>query len=431
MLALLVTIALTQDPQLDDLIKRLGDDDFAAREEAQAALVKRGEAALAKLREAAKSSDAEVAKRAGAAIEAIERNRVVTRGLGEGRRVTVDLKDAPLADLGKALGIDVRVPDAAKEKRITVDARGQELLRVLDAVARQTGLAYRVDGRAVAWTTDPFVDAPAAYAGPLKFRVARVRSTSQNDFAKRTTDLELTVAVEREPGAAEIAPAVRVVKAADDAGRALEWAPEPALRGGGNFSMSSMTVNGRTFKVVSDGVTTQVIEEGGPAEGPMLRMRGIAGAVTKLKSLRCEASFLIPSGAKKAVTFEKPAAGASQTAGEIEVTVEHVGEKAIELALRLKDGGRLDADALAKDSIVLRSGGKEIEAPPLDDDEADPVKDARRFARQMQRQGDGAVRVRVQVPKSAREAGVDAISFSVKELVKHTVELEFKDVDVR
>lgn len=431
MLALLVTIALTQEPQLDDLIKRLGDDDFAAREEAQEALVRRGEAALAKLHEATKSGDLEVAKRAGAAIEAIERRRVVTRGLGEGRRVTVDLKDAPLADLGKALGIDVRVPEAAKEKRVTIEARGHELLRVLDSAARQTGLAYRIDGRAIAWTTDAFVDAPAAYAGPVKFRVARVRSTSQNDFAKRTTDLELALAVEREPGAPEIAPVVRAVKATDDGGRAIEWAAEQPLRGGGNFSMSSMTVNGRTFKVVSDGVTTQVIEEGGPTEGPTLRLRGIAGAVTKLKSLRCEASFLVPSGAKKALTFEKPADGASQTVGEIEVTVEHVGDKSIELALRLKDGGKLEADAIAKDSILLRSGGKEIEATLLDDEEADPVKDARRFERQMQRQGDGAVRVRVQVPKSAREAGVDAISLSVKELVRHRVEVEFKDVDVR
>jgi len=428
--ALIATLVLTlaQDPRIDDLIKRLGDDDFAAREEAQDALVLRGEAALAKLREAATSSDPEVARRAVAAIEAIERKRVVTRGLGEGRRVSVDLKDAPLADLGKALGIEMR---AARDKRVTIEARGEELLRVLDAVARQTGLAYRVDGRAIAWTTDPFVDAPAAYAGPVKFRVARVRSTSRNDFAKRTTDLELTLAVEREPGAPEIAPVVRALKATDDGGRPIEWAAEQPLRGGGNFSVSSMTVNGRTFKVVSDGVTTQVIEEGGPAEGPTLRLRDIAGAVTKLKSLRCEAAFLIPSGAKKQVTFEKPADGASQSAGEVEVTVEHVGETSIELALRLKDGGKVGADAIARDSMVIRARGKEIEATLLDDEEADPAKDARRFARQVQRQGDGALRVRVRVPKAAREAGVDAISLSVREFVRHTVDLEFKDVDVR
>jgi hypothetical protein len=57
--------------KIKELIKQLGDDSYAVREKASAALVALGQPALPLLREATKDSDLEIVRRAQACIERI------------------------------------------------------------------------------------------------------------------------------------------------------------------------------------------------------------------------------------------------------------------------------------------------------------------------------------------------------------------------
>jgi HEAT repeat protein len=68
---------------IDQLIRRLGSDDFKEREQAQRALVALGGDALKPLQEELKNSDAEIAKRAKVCIQEIERNQAIARYIAD------------------------------------------------------------------------------------------------------------------------------------------------------------------------------------------------------------------------------------------------------------------------------------------------------------------------------------------------------------
>lgn len=72
LLALLALLPVCAEPDIPDLVTKLGADDWKVREEATSALVDVGEPAVEALREAARSSDAEVRMRAASALEAID-----------------------------------------------------------------------------------------------------------------------------------------------------------------------------------------------------------------------------------------------------------------------------------------------------------------------------------------------------------------------
>jgi hypothetical protein len=65
--------ARTSGPEIDTLVRQLGDKSFRTREKAFEALSKRGPAALAALRRAARDPDPEIGRQARACIAAIER----------------------------------------------------------------------------------------------------------------------------------------------------------------------------------------------------------------------------------------------------------------------------------------------------------------------------------------------------------------------
>ncbi len=388
-------------PNLDELIKRLGDDDPAIRADAEVALVKQGEWALGKLREALKSPDVEVSKRARTAIAAIEHNRIVAKAMGYGRRYTMSLESVPLSDLAKKLDLELQIPTAAKVLRVNLRTDKQELLRVLDAVARQIGLSCRMEGKVAVFSTDPFVEAPTSYVGPLRFRIANICTTSRNSFSKRSTEFEIAFSMDREPGVLEIVPAVRLLQATDGDGILLESNVRAALD---NDSLA--------------------------ATAPELAIRAsVARAVTRLKVLRCEAIFLIPAGSGSAVTLETLAAGASGGVGEIQVVVEGTDTKSIAISLRRRDGGRVTRDALTKHSAVLSSGGKALEVEFKEDFDGDTASDVRRAVQQLK--GDPRLHLRLPLPAEARANGVDAVTLYVSDYVCHRVEFEFRDVELR
>jgi hypothetical protein len=78
--ALAAVVALAQDAaKTDELIERLGNEDYAVREEATKALIEMGDEAIPALEKALESEDLEVRLRAGRALREI-------RGMGETRK---------------------------------------------------------------------------------------------------------------------------------------------------------------------------------------------------------------------------------------------------------------------------------------------------------------------------------------------------------
>ncbi len=109
-------------PDIAALIKQLGDDDFATREAASAAIATKGPGVIPQLKEALKSTDAEVVDRAGRLIEQLTGGKVdasihklmVIRSLGETKdaaalpalKALVDSKEPFVADYAKrAIGL--------------------------------------------------------------------------------------------------------------------------------------------------------------------------------------------------------------------------------------------------------------------------------------------------------------------------------------
>lgn len=442
------------DGRIDDLIRRLGSDDFAARERAQAELVRIGAPALQKLKTAMQDPDPEISLRSRQIVEQIRHNQAVESVLSSGTKVTVQVKGETAGQaarvLGAAAGYKIDIPDALADRRVSLDFSGAELFRVLDALARQLNAGYRFAGTAaISFSEEAFFDAPSAYAGPFKFKVLRIRTTTENEIVRKISEIEITLGVESEPTVKPAERTLRVVQAIDEAGGKVEWEAEPTggtpMGGGFGMSVSSMTVNGQTIRIVNDNGQLRVVREGGLGSGPggestaSVTMRDVKGSPAELKKLVCEAQFTIPSNEKRRVVFEKPTAGDTKTVGGVEVAIEEVTDRTIEVSVRSRAGQGRAAELIDKSSLLIRSGGTDYEAELLSDtgmmEDWDP-RDARRLQRRIERMMrgggvDAGGRFLVAIPKGARDKGVDALQFSVKELVQHKLPFEFTDLKLR
>jgi len=452
MTAALAALAYAQDEaNIDELIKKLGSEEFATREQAQAELVKIGAPALEKLKASMQSPDPEISLRSRQIVEQIRHNRVVESVLSAGTKVTLSLKDVPAAEAAKALGTaagyKIELPEATAQKRVSLEVTQAEFLRALDSLGRQLNASYRFAGATgVVFSEEPFVDAPAAYAGPFKFKVLKIRTTTDNEITRKTSEIEFTLGVESEPSVKPVERSLRVVEAVEESGKKLEWAAEPASgagpAGGPGMSVSSMTINGQTIRIVNDNGQLRVIREGasgaaGEASVPVT-LRDVVGSPGTLQKLVCEAAFVIPSNENREVSFDKPAAGDTKSVGGIDVTIDEVTDRYIEVSVKAKNGLRAGAELLDKSSLLIKSGGTDYEAELMSDaslEDWDP-RDARKLQRRIERMMrgggvDSGGRFLVAVPKGAREKGVDVLKFAVKDVVEHKLPFEFKDLKLR
>lgn len=149
-LALTAVLLLAQDPDVDRLVLRLGDNDLAVREEAAQALRELGSRAESALRRARESSDAEVRARAAELLVDLDRERAQQAARKEQRPrklrlVTLDLSDAPIGDalraLGAQTGIEFDAPPPPADRRVTLKVRETPLLEALNRI----GLGYRYE----------------------------------------------------------------------------------------------------------------------------------------------------------------------------------------------------------------------------------------------------------------------------------------------
>jgi WD40 repeat protein len=143
----LVVAVAPADPaaDVDRLIRRLGDDDFGAREEATARLAELGEAALPALKKAAKESpNAEVKRRAVLLVARIERE-------ARGELLTIRGPTPGYWVNRVAFSADGKRAIAAGGGVIWYDLeRGTEVNRVLERQFARPGLALSPDGRTFA-----------------------------------------------------------------------------------------------------------------------------------------------------------------------------------------------------------------------------------------------------------------------------------------
>jgi HEAT repeat protein len=155
------TLGPEERRKVEALVARLGDEDFAAREQATVALVGVGRAAVPMLREAARGKDMERARRAEACLERISRGEgkplpaVAARLVAmrrpdgavgvlldylpwaEGEQIALDVEDALLA-----LGVSDGKPDPALEPALA-DALGVKRAAAAMVLARRAGPEFR------------------------------------------------------------------------------------------------------------------------------------------------------------------------------------------------------------------------------------------------------------------------------------------------
>lgn len=109
-----------------ELVKKLGSDDYAVREEAQGKLIAMGEKAIPALEEALKSDDLEVRLRAGRALRAIG---------GEATQEEAPAKEAeePAAPGVRTKSTSVQMMDGKVTVTVTETVDGKEVTKTYEA----------------------------------------------------------------------------------------------------------------------------------------------------------------------------------------------------------------------------------------------------------------------------------------------------------
>jgi hypothetical protein len=131
--------AALQDPEIDRLVERLGDEQAEIREEAERRLQLFGAAALEALRRAASSSDAEAATRAARLVERIRDDALARAEEAEQRTrrlslVSLAAKDEPLGRVLTDLGPRFTTSALDLNRRVSIDLKEAPLLQALDAL---------------------------------------------------------------------------------------------------------------------------------------------------------------------------------------------------------------------------------------------------------------------------------------------------------
>lgn len=403
-LMLLAGLLGAQDgDRIGPLIQALGDPEYAEREKAKGELLKIGTPAVAALERALKNSDPEIAQSARDLLDRIRRAQALSGLVGPGTKVSIRLTDAAFEEAAQALGLAAKIPDSLKTVRVSLDFENAELLRVLDDMARQArNVGYRFeDAASVAFFADRWVEYPSVYAGPFKFSVLGITTTTRKEFAQNSADVDVVVAAQWEGSARPVDYSIQLDEALDQDGRKIERTatrgtavPGPMIRTNG-VTVRVLYENGRV-RVVTDGDTV--------LGGKTLSLLQAPTSLSRLQSLRATATFRLMTNVSREIRIDAPAAGVRQTFGEGAVRIDEIGERRVEFSLL-----DLPSEALDADSAVIQSEGKDHPAG-------------------LQLKKDGG-RWTAIVPEGVKS--VDALKLSLREVVHHRVPFEFKDLDLR
>lgn len=145
--ALLVLLVL-QEPDVDSLLKQLTDDSIEVREKAAAALVELGDKAEEKVKARMASAEGELQKRCQWILERIAIPKRLRGVLPPLKKVTIEAKEQNLKEVleevQRQTGISM-ILDGIAETPVTVQIKDATPLEALIAVCKSAGLGYFVD----------------------------------------------------------------------------------------------------------------------------------------------------------------------------------------------------------------------------------------------------------------------------------------------
>jgi hypothetical protein len=327
---LLSSILVQDEARIQQLIRDLDDDGFETREKAQKELIAIGEPAIpylkAAIAEAERRKDnLELRGRAVSALRAIEFAAKSKKFYTDPKRVTIQCADAELgqvlSDLEKQTGVKMDGSAIDAKAKVSLNVRDETLFKVLDDLCRaqeERSYEYRAEG--VRFLRSRFVSFPAAYEGPFRIRMVRLKQERTTDFKATSTQIQLSLEADWQK---YLAPAKRIEfdlrNATDDKGGTLEvQKAEEVDDGGAGF----VVVNNNRVVVRRGGrlIARPVVEE--PMAQPFT-LKGVDPGARKF-SIQGVARFYFPLD-KAEVVFEKPGTGEPQQTGDVAIALKSIG----------------------------------------------------------------------------------------------------------
>jgi hypothetical protein len=325
LLLLLGLLAPAQDPA--ELIRKLEDDAFDVREQAQADLVRLGDAALPALRKAlAESKDrAELRLRVEAAVREIDLALKSRQVCPEPRLITLKSAGTLLQVLEEiARQADVRIDASAVDGAApaSLELSGAPLSQALDSLCR--GRDDRrwefVDEERVRILKEPQPPWPTSYAGSFRVRATSMKLSRATDFKGKTASLRLVLEADHEK---RVKPSrgveIEVLQAEDDKGAAIE------IKKGEDDDDAAMMGRGGGIRINRGFVRMQVA--GGAVDAATssetITLKGLDPAATRV-SFRGTAAFRFPLD-RTDVRFAPPQAGETRDASDLKLKLETLG----------------------------------------------------------------------------------------------------------
>jgi hypothetical protein len=223
--ALLMAAAQDKQPTPAELVQKLGDEDFRAREEAEKKLIQMGAPAVAELKKVSESEDVEIRERAKRIIAEIERNAAVSKVYVAPAPVTVSGKIAVKDVLAKLQGdcqslFDVAAIRGSLDTEVSLDLKNAAPFDVLDALCKQLDkTSYKIEGAQIKFVNEAYIDYPSVAVEAFNVKITKIEKYSSNTFQKQETAWAVTMGCEAFPNFKTFGtPSVNVVEVLDDQG---------------------------------------------------------------------------------------------------------------------------------------------------------------------------------------------------------------------
>jgi hypothetical protein len=299
MIALLLTAPQDSlEKRLPAILERLRADDIEQREGAAKELITLGESAIETLEKAAgAASDGETAARLKAVVVQIRRNALVLKVAPPAKSVTVSATDVPLREFLKDVcgqaGVDFTCDGATGDRPVTVEAKNEPLLQVVDRACAARGdlVSSIADGR-LKIAAGKGAGEATAYAEGYRLRVRKTVLTETIEAGATRTSITLYLELDAQPDQKIRGTAVTLPRAA-------------TVPGGGEVAVKGVTdlanrmagwAGSASGAVVIDGVAVTV--EAGESCDRICLIKEVPAGLTKLDSLKIGARFRYSVGLK-------------------------------------------------------------------------------------------------------------------------------------
>lgn len=329
LLLILLALPAQDEARIKQLIQDLDDDGFEVRDKAEKALVALGPEAIPHLKVVIAETErqkekAEVRTRALSALRAIEFNAKSKQFYPEPKLVTLRAADAELgavlADLEKQTGVKFDAGAIDAKAKVMLDVQNAPLYKVLDDLCRgqdERSYEYREEG--VRFQRARFVPYPAAYDGPFRIRIVKLKHERSTDFKASQGQAEVVLEADWQK---HLKPSKRIdleIKSAkDDKGAELEIVKGQSSDDDNNGVV--VVGNGRFVMRRGGVVVGGAVAEESTTE--LFTLKSVTAGASRI-SLQGTARFSFPLE-KSDVVFENPAAPEPQQTGDLTVAIKNL-----------------------------------------------------------------------------------------------------------